>query len=429
MLNCFAKLLERLVHQKLLAHVSNHLDPSQHGFLPGRGTVTNLFEYVTFLSEKLEAKEQVDMLYMDLSKAFDTISHDGLINKLQLFGVTGTLQRWLATYLIQRPNVVVFNGERSDRFFPTSGVPQGSILGPLLFLLYVDDLAAKMSSFKAMYADDKKFGRVINDVDDCQQLQAEFHEAENWCSDNSLSSNPAKCYVLTVTNKSNPVIYPYESSAGIAVSRASTVKDLGVIIDGNLKFDNHVEHIVNKAFKSLGFLIRTSRQFMLLKTVLHLYRALVAPNLEYACPIWSPYYIKYMDSIESVQRRFTRFVFRKFHLPYAEYEFRCRKLGLLTLRRRRILHDQMLLYDVIRQRKKVNPNIVSICLRAESSTRSQDRFVEKTWRLRSTFSSSLPRMIRHYNRFFFLVDIMTESRSSYRSKISGILLSMHTTPD
>ena len=87
------------MHQKLLAHVSGYLDPSQHGFLPKRGTVTNLIEFVTFLSEKLETKDQVDMIYMNLSKAFDTISHDQLINKLQVVGVTCALLRWLATYL------------------------------------------------------------------------------------------------------------------------------------------------------------------------------------------------------------------------------------------------------------------------------------------------------------------------------------------
>ena len=428
-LNCFAKLLERLVHQKLLAHVSGYLDPSQHGFLPKRSTVTNLLEYVTFLSEKLETKDQVDMIYMDLSKAFDTISHDQLISKLQVFGVTGDLLRWVATYLMDRPNAVVFNGERSERFFPTSGVPQGSILGPLLFLLYIDDLAAKMSSFKSMFADDKKFGRLIDDVGDCQQLQTEFHEAEKWCEENSLSSNASKCCVITVTNKNNPIEFPYASSTGQPITRVTTVKDLGVHVDETLRFNYHVETIVNKAFKSLGFLIRTSRQFMLLKTVMHLYRALVVPHLEYASPVWNPCYNKYMDSIESVQRRFTRFVFRKFHLPYADYETRCKKLGLLTLRRRRILHDQMLLYDIVRGRKKVDSTLVSIGRRTETCTRSRDVFLERTWRLRSTFSSPLPRMLRHYNRYFFLVDIFSENRSSYRSKVSGMLWTMHSTPE
>ena len=185
---------------------------------------------------------------------------------------------------------------------------------------------------------------------------------------------------------------------------------------------------MNKAFRSLGFLIRTSRQFTMLETILHLYRTLVQPHLEYACPVWSPNYIKYIDSLESVQRRFTRYVFRKFGWPYADYEWRCKTLKLLSLRRRRVLHDQMLLYDVVRGRKKVDSGRVSISLRADSSTRSQDRFIERTWRLTSTFSSALPRMIRHYNRYFFLVDIMTERRSSYRSKISGILTTMHETP-
>lgn len=428
-INCFAKLLERIVHQKILAHVSNHLDPSQHGFLPKKSTVSNLFEYVSFLSEQLEAKEQVDMIYIDLSKAFDTISHDHLICKLEVFGINGNLQRWIATYLLERPNMVVFNGAQSDRFFPTSGVPQGSILGPLLFVLYADDLAAKLSSYKSMFADDTKFGRVVNTEADCRQLEADLHEAEKWCTENSLSSNPAKTYVISVTNKNNPVVYSYTSSTGVPVTRTPVVKDLGVHIDGTLKFDAHVEAMVNKAFKSLGFLIRTCRHFMQLKTVHHLYRTLVSPSLDYASPIWSPYYNKYIDSLESVQRRYTRYVYRKFGWQYADYETRCKQLKLLTLRRRRVLHDQMLLFDVVRGKKLVDSRHVSISLRAESSTRNHDRFVERTWRLRSTYSAPLPRMIRHYNRFFFVVDIMTESRASYRSKISGILMSMHVTPE
>ena len=122
----------------------------------------------------------------------------------------------------------------------------------------------------------------------------------------------------------------------------------------------------------------------------------------------------------SVQRRLTRFVFRKFHLPYDDYETRCKKLGLLTLRRRRTLHDQMLLYDIVRGRKKVVAKPFLNGRRTESTTRGRDVFLERTW---------FPRMLRHYNRYLFLVDIFSENRSSYRWKISGMLWTMYTTSE
>ena len=216
---------------------------------------------------------------------------------------------------------------------------------------------------------------------------------------------------------------------GEPIPRANSVKDLGVHFDRTLKFDVHVEATVNKAFRSLGFLIRTSRSFRCISSVLHLYRALVAPQLEYACPIWSPYYVKYIDAIESVQRRFTRFVFRKFNLSYCDYDSRCKWLKIMPLRRRRILHDQMLLFNIVRRRVNTNPQLVPIVLRLDSSTRNRDRFVERFWRLRSTYSSTLPRMIRHYNRLFTYHDIFTESRRSFRSMVSFQLKALQTDPD
>ena len=142
------------------------------------------------------------------------------------------------------------------------------------------------------------------------------------------------------------------------------MEDLGVIIDPTLKFDAHVEATVNKAFCSLGFVIRASRCFRQVDSVIHLYRALVAPHLEYASSIWCPYFIKYSDAIESVQRRFTRYVFRKFRLPYSDYETRCKTLKLLTLRRRRMLHDGMMLVKTVRGWMSGGPRVVSISLRA-----------------------------------------------------------------
>lgn len=428
-LNCFAKIFERLVHQNLLKHVTPLLEPSQHGFLPRRSTVTNLFEYASYLNDHFDRRDQIDILYIDISKAFETISHNILFFKLAAFKITGNLQSWFISYLSCRPNFVVFNGAKAEEFCPSSGVPQGSILGPLLFLLYIDDLALSFESFKLLYADDTKYGRVINDFNDCHLLERDHRLVETWCQANSLDLNDAKSRVLTITNKSNRINYQYTSSDGTPITRANEVKDLGVLIDSTLRFDKHIEAIVTKAFKSLGFVIRTSRSFRNLSSIMYLYRALVVPHLEFASPIWSPYYVKYVEAIKSVQRRFTRFVFKKFHYPYCEYETRCRQLHLMTLNRRRVLHGQLLLFNLVRERVLVDPRIVNVILRTDSSTRSKDVFCERTWRLRSTYSSTLPRILRHYNRHFTHIDIFNESLGSFRKQVSKKLYDMSDVPD
>ena len=164
-------------------------------------------------------------------------------------------------------------------------MPQGSILGPLLFVLYVDDLGAILKALKSRYTDDTKFGRVIISESDCHLLQLEILEVEKWCAQNNLSSNAAKSNILTVTNKLNPVIFEYKAANSDIIPRAENVKDLGVLIDNSLKFNANVEFIVNKAFRTLGFIMRTTQAFTSITTIVHLYRALVLSQLDYASPV------------------------------------------------------------------------------------------------------------------------------------------------
>ena len=297
-----------------------------------------------------------------------------------------------------------------------------------MFVIYVNDLATVIASFKSRYADDTKFGRTISSVADCELLQRDLHSVEEWCKANNLPINAAKGNILTVTNKLNPVVFQYNSTSGNAIPRVVTVKDLGVQVDSNLKFDAHVENIVNKAFKILGFVIRTSRSFKSLGSVLHLYKSLVLLQLEYACQVWSPAYNKYSDAIEVVQRRFTRFVFRKFNVPYCDYDKRLEWLRLISLRRRRMLHDDMFLFKVVHHKIQLNPRIVPICFREENSTRSRHRFVERTWRLRSTFSAPVPRMVRNHNRYFFGL-ALEDNKDAYRDDVHGILEQCRLLPD
>ena len=163
-----------------------------------------------------------------------------------------------------------------------------------------------------------------------------------------MKPNHSKSCIVNISNKLNPVLYQYTAQSDVTIPRSCVAKDLGVHVDSTLKFDTHIEEIVNKTFRALGFVIRTSRCFADINAILHLYRVLVVPHWN-TPPIWSPYFIKYSSTIESVQHRFTRFDYRKFHLAYIDYESRCKWLNLITLNRHRVLNDQLLLYNRSRQ--------------------------------------------------------------------------------
>lgn len=164
---------------------------------------------------------------------------------------------------------------------------------------------------------------------------------------------------------------------------------MGVCVDGSLKFDSHVEKVTNKVYRALGFIIRVGRNFKQPDIFLHLYNTLVVPHLDYCSVVWSPHYIRYADTLESVQRRFTRHMFIKFGWSYRDYDTRLNRLKLLPLCKRHILMDQMTLYYVMRDNIIVDPARSCIALCMDRSTRSRDLFVEKTWRLRSTYVQPL----------------------------------------
>lgn len=417
-LNAIAKVFERLVHRTLLFHVKPHLNEAQHGFLPRKSTVTNLLEYVTFLAEALDKKEQVDVLYLDLSKAFDKISHQMMVLRLQSFGVIGSLLSWFSSYLSGRELQVVFNGRNSETIVPESGVPQGSILGPLLFVIYVDELLGVLESFKLFFADDGKLAKVIHSESDCRHLQGDLWAVHHWCSMNCMPVNPAKCSSMTVTNKNiSAIAHNYTFVDGTPVARQTSTKDLGVMIDNKLRFTEQVDAVANKAFKTLGFVMRTSRHFHSLDAVLHLFHMLVLPHLDYACVIWSPFYATHIATIERVQRRFTRFVYRKFRLPYSDYHTRCRQLKLLPLDRRREYLEQQLLFNITNGLSAVQSSVANISYRTDRSTRNRQLFVEKTWRLNSSYYAPIPRMLRGYNNKFSDIDIFHLKKPAYNKAI------------
>ena len=244
-LNAIEKIFERIVYEGTLNFVNGQLSSKQHGFLKNKSTVTNLLEHVHYIASAIDQRKQVDVQYTDMSKAFDKVQHSVLLYKLSKFGIQGRLLSWFHTYLTDRPMKVVFNGASSDEFFPKSGVPQGSILGPLLFLIYVDELPTFLKSTASLYADDLKMKQIIVDDSSCAILQHDLRSTSDWCTVNNLHLNPNKCCTMSITLRTEPIFYSYMVNDE-NLDKVTSFRDLGVIFDSTLKFTQHFDHILAK---------------------------------------------------------------------------------------------------------------------------------------------------------------------------------------
>nr|CAI5844474.1 unnamed protein product [Callosobruchus analis] len=306
-LNNFAKVFEMSLYALIYPRTCQLISTTQHGFMRNRSTVTNLVELTQDVSEVLDNRGQVDVAYTDFSKAFDRISHSGIIGKLPCFGFSDQLVKLLSSYLSDRMQYVFYNGYSSHQYRATSGVPQGSNLGPLSFLYFINDLSDHLTCSKLLFADDLKIYTEVNSTNDCLTLQNDLDILYEWCDVNKLHLNVNKCKICTFTKKLHPVHFNYQLD-NINLARLFSVKDLGVTFDAKLEFVPHIENIVSSATKSLGFLIRNCKAFSNICTLKILYFTLVRSKLEYASIVWNPCYANHTLALESVQRKFLKYL-------------------------------------------------------------------------------------------------------------------------
>ena len=273
---------------------------------------TQLTEFYHDLVSNCHSGHQTDVLVMDFSKAFDKVGHERLLEKVTRYGITGPTQRWIRQFLSDRRQRVVLDGEQSDTVPVTSGVPQGSVLGPCLFLLYINDLAQGLDSTVRLFADDTIAYMVIGDTADAARLQQDLDRLAHWEDLWQMEFHPEKCQVLRVTKKTKAnVVYASYTLHGHTLEVVDNVKYLGVTISGNLSWEKHVTNITNKANSVLAVLKRNVR--VPSKSVKSAaYTALVRPHLEYCSPVWDPSTKKLKVKIEKVQRRSARWVMNKY---------------------------------------------------------------------------------------------------------------------
>lgn len=329
------KLLEHIIASSLSTHFTKHniLYELQHGFREKRSCETQLIELVDDIAKTLAEGYQTDLILLDFSKAFDKVNHLKLLHKLQEHGIPTQVVSWIRSFLIGRSQSVVVNGEKSDQVPVTSGVPQGSVLGPLLFLLYINDLPESTLSKVRLFADDTAVYLVVTSTTDCLTLQNDLLILEAWEKDWDMEFNPGKCQVLHITRDKKPVQFTYKLH-GQALSPVTDAKYLGVDLSHNLSWNTHINRITSTANRTLGFIKRNIKTKH--ENVRSLaYNTLVRPQVEYASSVWSPNTEVNKHKLEMVQRRTIRWVKNDYsrHTSVTDLQ---NTLGWHTLERRRL---------------------------------------------------------------------------------------------
>ena len=330
------KIMERAVFNIIFPHIKSQIYHLQHGFVKGRSTVTQLLSVFHEISSVMDGSGQVDMLYLDFSKAFDSVSHKLLIHKLQSFGFHSNLLQWFNAYLTGREQRVVVDGANSDWLPVLSGVPQGSILGPMLFLCYINDMpSSTQNSTIALFADDSKCFRTIQDTNDCLLLQRDIDSLYNWGKRWDLHYHPSKCQIICMSRRKNIVNFDYKMN-GAVLGRTDSIKDLGIDITYNLVWNDHIRRVVSKCNKKMGMVKRAIGYNAPEKVSQTLFTALVRSDVEYGSPLWSGTSKHNLQLLEGVQRRATNYILC---YPDQDYDGRLTKLDLLPLSYRREIID------------------------------------------------------------------------------------------
>lgn len=349
-LSCLGKLFESIVYDTLYYHIHPHISPKQHGFVRNRSTTSNLLEYKNYICRSFDKKLQVDCIYTDFAKAFDKVNHNILISKLSLYyGIHGSLLRWLKSYLSNRSQLVSIKGFLSSPKCITSGVPQGSHLGPLLFIAFINDLIEKLRNPCSLYADDLKLFSIIRNILDSISLQSDIEILKKWSQVNGMLLNVEKCFVITfTTNSVNKVEFNYMLE-GRSLTRKTTIKDLGILFDEKLTFRDHYDYIINKCNKLLGFIARITKDFKNPSSFLLLYFSMIRSILEYNSIIWSPFYDIHINRIERVQNNCLRMLTCRLGLkrPLQSYLERLSKFKIHTLRSRRVYTGIITLFKIL----------------------------------------------------------------------------------
>ena len=302
------KTLEHVIHSSAISHFdrNNILTDCQNGFRKRRSCETQLILTIDDLARGLNDKQQTDAVLLDFSKAFDCVPHQRLLLKLKHYGVRGNILSWIEDFLSARTQEIIIEGSKSSPSPVMSGVPQGTVLGPLLFLVYINDMPECVKSEIKLFAEDSLLYRRIQNIADCHQLQEDLNKLQEWEQRWQMDFNADKCEVICITYKKRPLCSDY-TIHNQKLNIKTEAKYLGVTISSDLSWNRHADNVAKKANSTMGFLKRNIRSAPQAAKVTA-YKTFVRPIVEYAATTWAPSTDTSTYKIEMVQRRAARFV-------------------------------------------------------------------------------------------------------------------------
>jgi len=341
-----SKLMEHIVVKHIVTHLDKHgiLTNLQHGFRSKHSCVSQLLLTVSDFAFHYDNNTQVDVAILDYSKAFDVVSHRKLGYKLDHYGIRGSTQKWVTSFLKNRTQQVVVEGESSTLADVLSGVPQGTCLGPILFLIYINDITHNIDSQLRLFADDALLYRPIRSFQDHVAFQRDLDSLQAWATKWDMKFNTSKCYVIQAKRRSPKSQYRYSLNNQV-LKTVETNSYLGVLLSEDLTFTAHIDNITAKASRSLGFLSRNLKacpqKFRELA-----YISMVRSTLEYASPIWDPHLKQESEKLERVQRRAARFVTQDFRRS-TDVDDLIHSLEWDTLKDRRSVNRLTIFYQIV----------------------------------------------------------------------------------
>ena len=409
------KLLERLIKDHMVDFLVKHklLNSSQHGFLKARSCLTNMLCFLEEITKWIDVGSPVDIIYLDFQKAFDKVPHQRLLLKLKVHGIGDSITDWIEQWLTDRRQRVVVDGEVSNWKSVLSGVPQGSVLGPILFLIYINDLDDSITSNILKFADETKLFRKVNTDGDKQHLQNDLDRLVKWSEKWQMLFNFGKCKCLHTGHGNLNVNYKMGDTAlGTTVKE----KDLGVTISADMKVSEQCGIAASKGNQILG-LIRRNITYKGKKLIIPLYKAIVRPHLEYCIQAWRPYRKKDIDTLERIQRRATKMIPELRDLSYEE---RLKECGLTTLETRRLRGDQIEVFKILNGYENIDRNMF-FSLKKDSRTRGREvKLVKDQCRLDIRKHSFLQKTINEWNKLS--TDCVTASSvNMFKNKVDTYL--------
>lgn len=426
-LNNFGKVFEAVIANELTHLIRNYLSINQHGFYGGRSVLTNLVPYVQDIRFLLESGQSVSAVYTDFSKAFDKLHHPTLLVKLENFGVHGRLLNLLSDYLSCREQYVALNGSKSKSLLVRSGVPQGSHLGPILFNIFINDIGKCFQSCSfCLYADDLKLYLPVRSNVDFVAIQDDLNLFSSYCTTNRLHLNLDKCqHILFSRQIDPPAVNLFFQNNPIAT--VTLVKDLGILLDSKLSFVNHIEDIVRRAWRNLGFILRVTKDFRHHSSLITLFLSIVRPILEYATTVWNPGYKKYIEQIEKIQKKFINVLNYRFnrYRHFDSYSSNLSFYKICSLDKRREYFDIMFIYKIFNNVTD-SPyclNFINLAV-PKYSTRSNLTFYVHSSSTNYYLNSPLLRCMRTVNTICSThpnIDLFFLRLATFKSKIKFLL--------